>query len=281
MPHRKCNRGADALNLARPLIRWTIGDVSTYGFEALRLSTWGATRIFGDAADYVITVNSITSAEAQLRTGDVPQTVGWIECSASSVPKFIKQRLDDSMSEGTAWKFAMPRLAPDRFEIALDNDVVLWEVPGPMESWLADAAQSRCLVAEDVVAMFGKFAPQCGSRAINGGIRGFPPGFDYEAALREVLMQNAALIQTEIDEQGLQAAAMMLPGVPDFVTLQDVTICSPWPPHLPYLGRCGAHFVGLNGSALSWEEDGRNAIEQTREKWRTMRAQIEAKIRSR
>ena len=49
------------------------------------------------------------------------------------------------------------------------------------------------------------------------------------------------------------------------VTVDEVSICSPFPPHRPGLGSCGAHFVGLNAHRLSWTlPDGRNACEETR-----------------
>lgn len=35
-------------------VRWTIGDVSDEGFEALRLSVWGAFRLFGEDAVYAV-----------------------------------------------------------------------------------------------------------------------------------------------------------------------------------------------------------------------------------
>jgi hypothetical protein len=40
-------------------VRWTVGDASPRGFEALRLSIWGAGRLFGTATTYVVCVNGI------------------------------------------------------------------------------------------------------------------------------------------------------------------------------------------------------------------------------
>lgn len=42
-----------------PGIRWTIGDVHPLGVEALRLSIWGAWKLFGPAAKYAVCANSV------------------------------------------------------------------------------------------------------------------------------------------------------------------------------------------------------------------------------
>jgi hypothetical protein len=40
-------------------VRWTIGDASVCGYEALRLSIWGACSLFGADAAYTVSVNRI------------------------------------------------------------------------------------------------------------------------------------------------------------------------------------------------------------------------------
>jgi len=65
-------------------------------------------------------------------------------------------------------------------------------------------------------------------------------------------------------EQGMQMAVLRRSGPVRVVGVDEVSICSPFPPHLPGLGRCGAHFVGLNARELPpWKLDGRPASELT------------------
>src|SRR5436305_1615495 len=98
------------------------------------------------------------------------------------------------------------------------------------------------------------------------------------AGLRGLLKENPVLMTSELDEQGLQAAALQRSGEPLVVTVEEVTICSPFPPHLPYLGRCGAHFCGLNARQFSWSLEGRNAAEYIRENWLRLREPIYEKV---
>jgi hypothetical protein len=265
-------RGADRLG-----VRWTVGDVSERGFEALRLSIWGAWKLFGPEARYGVCVNSIPLKQAQAQAGSLPEGVLWHDATGE-IPAFLKAHFDEGMAEGVGWKFAPLRFFPDRFELSLDNDCILWEAPAAIRRWLEDGDPKRCVAAEDVLACFGQFAPLCGPEPRNGGIRGLPPEFDLEAALRGLLTQNPILMTSELDEQGLQAAALQRSGEPLVVNVEEVTICSPFPPHLPYLGTCGAHFCGLNARQFSWSLEGRNAAEYIRENWLRLREHVYEKV---
>ena len=231
-------------------MRWTVGDASPRGFEALRLSIWGAWRVFGPAADYVVCVNRITPEEARARTGPVPPAIAWRP--PGELPATVRGLLDERMAEGVAWKFASLRLFPGRNELALDNDCVLWAMPEALRTWPRSDTEDLCVIAEDVRPGFGQFADLCGPEPRNSGIRGLPPGFDLGAALAHVLARRPARLDSELDEQGLQVAAVSQQRSPLVVRLDEVTVCSPFHPHLAELGRCGAHFVGLNLRHIPW-----------------------------
>jgi len=249
-------------------VRWTIGDVSEQGFEALRLSVWGAWQVFGPQARYAICVNAISLADAIQRTGTLPVQVAWIKAD-DLLPRWLAPHLDRGMAEGVGWKFAPVRLFPDRYELALDNDCILWKAPGALQAALS-SAQPRCVIAADMRACYGEFADLCGPEPRNSGIRGTPGGLDFERALRDLLQAKGCVLRSETDEQGLQVAALNLFGT-DVVTTDEVSICSPFPPHTRALGTCGAHFVGLNARDLGWKYYDRPASEVRREHWNEAR----------
>jgi hypothetical protein len=187
------------------------------------------------------------------------------------------------MAEGVAWKLTPLRLFPDRYELSLDNDCILWELPATVARWLDEAAPShRCLLAQDVRRAYGKFDALCPALPMNAGLRGLPPQFDLAAALREALDRQRHRsgerlhFTSELDEQGLQAAALSLRGAPLAVTLEEVTVCSPFHPHLPHLGRCGAHFVGLNARHIPWDYHGQPADDCMSAHWSRHRARLHA-----
>ena len=238
-------------------IRWTIGDASDAGWQAFRLSIQGAWNIFGPRAAYAVCVNSCDAEKKRHSLGKLPNEIAWVQVTEMN-PRILPC-CDEGLSEGTSWKFSPVRCFPDRHELALDNDCILWSCPTAIRAWLS--RHSDVLLAADVIPANGAFHDITGPVALNSGIRGFPPGFDYESRLLEVLLNKPRTLQRELDEQGLQVATLTRSGHCHTVSLDDVTICSPFPPHLPHLGSCGAHFVGLNVRHLPWEFHGRPAIE--------------------
>lgn len=257
-------------------VRWTIGDVSDRGFEALRLSIHGAMRVFGPDAAYAVYVNSLPIAAARARTGPVPAEVQW-RAAGTEPPAVLKAHLGREMAQGTAWKFSPLQAFEDRHELALDNDVILWTAPGELRRWLEEAAQDP-LLAEDVTPAHGAFAELCGPEPRNSGIRGLPPGFDFAGALARVLAERPVRLDSELDEQGLQVAALSLGRTPFVVRTAEVTICSPFHPHQPHLGRCGAHFVGLNAREIPWRYYDRPATEVRIEHWERLRPELYARV---
>jgi hypothetical protein len=256
-------------------LRWTIGDVADEGFESLRLSLWGAERLFPADAAFHVCVNTMPVDEARQRTGNVPERVRW-QFVERQVPPVLEPFLDRAMSEGTAWKFIPLLLDSDTPELAVDNDLILWELPGAVAKWMDDP--DGRLIAADVTPAHGQFADQCGPEPRNSGIRGTPAGFDYERCIRSVLGENPVTLRSELDEQGLQIAAVSNDCQPYVVSREDVTICSPFPPHMPELGRCGAHFVGLNTRDLPWQFEGRPAREVRLEHWRQHRPELYRRV---
>jgi hypothetical protein len=254
-------------------IHWTIGDVNPEGFEALRLSIMGAAKIFASAALYLVCVNSISAEETRDRTGLLPVEVQWREVRREDLPPFL--HFGAGVAEGTGWKFCPLRAFADLAELSIDNDCILWEMPGGMARWL-EAARG-CLIAEDVRGHFGAFAPLCGTAPRNSGIRGITPEFPFEELLSGIMAQSTGLA-TEGDEQGLQVAAIQARGAPELVRVNEVTICSPFPPHLQALGSCGVHFVGLNTKHFNWSMDGENPVDLTRANWRKLKPLVEEKI---
>jgi hypothetical protein len=246
-------------------VRWTVGDVTPRGFEALRLSLWGAWRLFGDAADYAVVVRTLAVAEARRRVGAVPAVVAF-EPAPSSLPSVLRGRLDATMAAGGGGTLLPLRRFRQQRELALDHDVILWALPRALAAWLDDD-RGRCLIAEDVRQCVGPFADVVAAAPRNSGIRGLPADFDLEAAIAAVLAHRPARLVSQRDEEGLQVAALSLRAPPLVVATAEVAICSPFPPHQPRVGRAGAQFVGLGAHELGFAYAGRPAHEVRAEHW--------------
>jgi hypothetical protein len=265
-------------NADRLAVRWTIGDVRERGFEMLRLSIACSFKLFGPLARYLVCVNSISAAEAKERTGPLPTAVEWREVTRADVPEVLRAYSDESLIEGMGWKLVPLRTWPERYELALDNDCILWDLPEGMRQWLQ--SEDGSLFAEDVERCLGSFDAICPPGALNGGIRGLAPGEDLGESLEAVLQETsrAAGIRlqliSEIEEQGLQAAAVCRMHPLFLVTTTEVSICSPFWPRSPDLGTCGAHFVGMNTRHIPWNYYDRPADIWLEEHWRRHRPML-------
>lgn len=258
-------------------VRWTVGDVSRFGYEALRASLHGAVRTFGPEASYVVVVNTVPVERARELAGDVPDGVEWL-AATGALPGWLSRRIDAAMADGAAWKLDPVHLFADRLELALDNDCILWDMPPAIREWLSGDDGAACVVAEDVARCFGRFHAWGPPEPRNAGIRGLPPGAGFERELRRLLDESGVVLSSEQDEQGLQIAALYRLGGVRVVGLDDVAICSPFPPHRPELGRCGGHFVGLNVKSLPWSVRGHPAVDHIRENWLRHRAAVFAHV---
>jgi hypothetical protein len=259
-------------------VRWSIGDASDEGFEALRLSVFGARKVFGERASLAICVHGIDVEDARTRAGALPDGVRWQHVERD-LPAFFAERIADGVdARDIGWKLVPIRLFPDRFELSLDSGCILWELPVTVSTWIADNHPTRCLVVEDVRVCGGRFAGE-EPQPRNTCLRGLPPGFDLEAALARELAQVDGHLVSDLDELGLQIAALSRHEPPCVVPVTDVTVCSPFPPHHLALGRCGAHFVGIDGRADAHEGTDPNARDDggrvpLREHWRRHRARL-------
>lgn len=262
-------------NVDRLTLRWTIGEVRERGFEMLRLSIACAYGLFGPSAKYLVCVNTISATEAQERTGDLPVAVEWIGVTRDDLPWVVRRYFDESVIEGMGWKLAPLRTYPDRYELALDNDCILWDIPEGMRQWLG--SERGCLFAEDVDRCLGSFDELCPPGNFNAGIRGLAPGIDLKEALDFVLREVSQgcggrfRLTSEIEEQGLQAAAIFQIRPLFFVRTDEVSLCSPFWPRVPEFGTCGGHFVGMNAQHIPWNYYDRPADAWLQEHWRNKR----------
>jgi hypothetical protein len=80
-------------------IRWTVGDVSDRGFEALRFSIAGAFKIFGSQAAYVVCVNTVPLDAVRLRLGEIPTCTGFLDVTQALSP-VVAPHFDERLAEG-------------------------------------------------------------------------------------------------------------------------------------------------------------------------------------
>lgn len=220
----------------RPLVRWTVGNTNALGMRCLKRAIRAWRHLYGQRFDMMVCHNNMTPGQmAELRKLDV-ELVNQ-HAFANRLP------LRPPAGRNPCWKLYPPRLRPGSHEIVIDNDVLLHRPLPAVEELLSN---NQLFVTEAVLRSYGQFDPVVPNGLnVNTGMYGLPPGFDLEGKVTEVLKRG--IIQQwkgHLDEQGLLALVFATERA-KIVRLADISVLHPSVPYA--MGKCGVHFVGLNG----------------------------------
>lgn len=219
----------------KPILRWTVGNVSDQGLLCFRMAVKKLFRLYEDTFDYYCLHNSIDVNRLQFLK-DYPIT--FIDQTSH------KNDLDlPAVEKNPCWKLYPSRLDINRQEIFLDNDLILYRRLPAIDRFLS--GESSFFITEAVARSYGAFN-RINKRhhKINTGLFGIPPEFDFAAELNATVKKvNLPNWYTHLDEQGCVANIFEQRKF-EFVTLDQVYVCHP---DFPYkVGQYGQHFVTLN-----------------------------------
>jgi hypothetical protein len=218
--------------LRKPLVRWTLGPCHPDGIRCLCLSIAKFQKLYD--AEIVICFNCVPELipEELKRYRLIDQN----RYSDLTLPKPI----------GVAWKLYPPRLAPDRHELFIDNDLILADPVPQLEAFFTG---DHTLLLEETGRTYGRFeshVPQ--GFCINSGLFGLPPGFDLRRFIdfyvtddweQNAIGEHAKSITW--DEQGLVALALLSYARYNLIPKEVVSNCE----H-ELIQAKGFHFIGLN-----------------------------------
>lgn len=222
----------------RPLIRYTVGDVSGVGVGLLAAAVMGVRRSYPEC-DVCVCHNQIN-----------PDRLAGIDAELIDQSRF-RGSLPIEPPDGhtVTWKLYPPRLRPDAHEIQMDNDVVLFGRVPEIDSFLAEP--NDALLYQGLNGSHGRFGHlvKSGMR-INSGIFGLPPGYPFLPDLARTLARlGVRRWENYFDEQGLVAATLLARPHFQIVPLTRVPIIEPGQTAEGYR-RCrgvrGYHFAGAN-----------------------------------
>lgn len=188
--------------MARPLVRWTVGDCNEDGLAVLAESLWRARLAFGADFDYLVCSNAqqFRSQVIELASAYDIEVIepswGDYPLPPHTCPPGPRGRL------GSFWKMCPPRVRLDAHEIILDNDVIIRRLPQAIDAFLSG---NRPLMATEPCLPYSKyyrFAPP--DPSLNSGVIGLPPGLDFGAELLRTWRACDAMAPLlSPDEQGL------------------------------------------------------------------------------
>lgn len=230
-------KGMAIFQKEKPLLRWTIGDVSPYGFETLAVSVSKAKSIYGDEFDYIICHNHLSEQQLSVVSGmGVPMYEQKIECCGLNIDP----------GKTNSWKLFPPRLRMSSHEIFLDNDVILHDRVPEIEDFLRER-RPIALQGGRKSPAYGRFESMVPKNlTICSAIFGYPPGFDAESKLSSMVKER--ILPEQFDEQGMVAAVF---ASSEGMLIPEERISNCWSGYVE--GKFGVHFAGVNyGQTKPW-----------------------------
>lgn len=162
------------MNFSNLIIRWTFGETearptSLQAFDMLECSILYAKRLFPFAKKYIV-YNSLKSS----RTLEQLTKIGGNEIEVIEAKSSW-----DNKSKNSFWKYIPQRIDKTKYELVLDSDVILWNVPTTIKSWLRS---DGLLINTDWNGRnYGDYDKQIQEPfSFNAGIIGYPPQFEFE-----------------------------------------------------------------------------------------------------
>lgn len=189
----------------KPLFRITVGPVKELGLKLLRKNIRLLKRIYPEV-DIAVCFNQIDPNLLNVDVEKIDQ-IDFID----SLPYFPKAE---------TWKLYPPRLRLSSHEIILDNDILLFKRVPEIDEFLNS---DRPLLLNGRVKVYGKYQSLIkSSHAINSGIFGIPPNFDFKKEIEEFCKNDKIKKWTDwCDDQGV-VGGVLLDRNPIFIKADSV-----------------------------------------------------------
>lgn len=226
----------------KALARWTIGNCEELGFEILEESVRKFSEIYPEF-DKIICHNSLSTN--QLKKIKKINAIKYQQGKKDCVVPIGKQEFTGD-NWGCGWKLCPSRLNLDKYELWIDNDVVIHKKIPLIDQWLNF---NFAIIAEGVNRLYSVFDEEINTKEkMCAGFFGLPPQLDMKTLIIESYNKyNIPL--GEFYEQGL---------VVKFITMMNYKIIPlNWLSNAEYeydAKASGHHFVGANRqkSKPSW-----------------------------
>ncbi len=248
------------------ILRWTYGEIkngynSPQGLELLKYSIKFAVLIFPeeyDKIEYYICYNNIKKSTLR----EIKKLSKKYGVKLINVSDMLPRRLRNDTVKNSWWKYALPRVDLDKYELIIDNDIIFWELPMTLK--IAIANNGLVALSDAAGKFYGEYSKKVNSLErnlkLNAGIIGFPKGFAFN--LTDVLEEPPK--DCFFSEQGFTAFNFSLyKGLKYLIPLSEVQQLN--------INRIGAiellsyhkggHFCGCNyGPEDFWDKIYRNPI---------------------
>jgi hypothetical protein len=232
--------------MSKPIIRWTIGNVSKEGIDCLKLCVNKIKKFYGEEFDYFICHNKIDKNKIKWANRHKVELVDQVKYEDSLAIKPIRH---------PCWKLYPPRLNINSYEIFIDNDVVLYKKID-LDKFIKN---NYFFMSEAIKKNYGTMQSIINKKPyLNSGFFGMPAGFDFQKEINLTIKKfNIKWGNSHFEEQGVVAHILNKNNC-EVIGLEKIYVCSAEQQQDDcYDGikksEFGLHFVGLNSGDDLWK----------------------------
>ena len=217
----------------KPIIRWTIGDVSKEGAMCLESSIINFTKIYKDRFEYYVCHNNINKNYLNFLNN--------LKIKCIDQTKFQKEIKYDLGGVEPFWKLLPTRINKDAHEIFIDNDLIIYKELEELEEFLN--SEDLIICSEAIKRSYGPDIEEKIDLQIqlNTGFFGIYPKFDFKSKINETILFFDLNKKNFFNEQGCLAHIFQKEKI-SVVRKEKISICL----NKIEFGTNGIHFVGIN-----------------------------------
>lgn len=220
----------------KPIVRWTIGDVSSEGLLCLESSVVNFINLYKKKFDYYICYNNIEINNLEFIKKNK------YEINVVNQHQFLNEiHYDLNSPNEPFWKLIPPRINAQSHEIFIDNDLILYKKLKEIDYFLNNNDLIIC--SEALIKNYGFLNEEINDLEIfNSGFFGIYPFFDLKNKINETIKKfNLNEKKDVFNEQGCIAYVFKNEKL-KIINKKKISICF----DDINFGENGIHFVGIN-----------------------------------
>lgn len=217
----------------KPIVRWTIGEVSYEGVLCLEASICNFINLYKNQFRYFLCYNNINLKDLKFLN----------KFDLNLIKQNKKEEIEYEFNDLNEpfWKLIPFRIDKNVHEIFIDNDLVIYEKIEEIEEFLN--SQNKIICSESLKRCYGSLQNEVKEETyINTGFFGLPPHFEFENKINYIIkkfdLNNARNV---FNEQGCLAYIFEKENL-KIINKEKISICF----EKVIKGKKGMHFVGIN-----------------------------------
>lgn len=217
----------------KPIIRWTIGNVSNYGIDCLQASVSSFLKLYKNNFDYFICYNNLDFNKIKF-------------LEKYNLNFLNQEEHKDSVCiepiSNPCWKLYPPRINLDVHEIFIDNDLIVYKKIPLIDKFLD--SNKLFFITEAVKRSYSDNLNNFIHNKFNSGFFGVPPKFDFLKKINNII-NKYEIVSWEhsiFEEQSVVAKIIEEENNFSVISLDEIHVCFEEIKNSKF----GLHFVGLN-----------------------------------